>query len=206
MTARTPPAVPAPRDVDALRELASIGCGHAVSALARLAGLRFEMDVPEVWVGAGRGAIPAFLGALERDQVAVALRLEGILSGHLVVLMAEPDGRKLAARLGQPVQPGDGWDELARSALMEAGNIVGSAFVSAIADMVRGRLLPSVPSLARGGARACLEELLEGDRARIALATRLWSGGADALEGLILVVPDEARIATLLAALDLAWK
>ncbi len=200
---RTPPPIPGPRDVDALRELASIGCGHAVTALAKLTGLPLEMDVPEVWVGAAPGAIPDFLGALEREQVAVGLRLEGILSGHLVLLLAEPDGRKLVARLGQPVS-GDGWDELARSALMETGNIVGSAFVSAIADMVRGRLLPSVPSLARGGARACLAELVEGDGARIALATRLWTSADEALEGLILVVPDEARIATLLAALDFA--
>lgn len=200
---RTPPPIPGPRDVDALRELASIGCGHAVTALAKLTGLPLQMDVPEVWVGAAPGAIPEFLGALEREQVAVGLRLEGILSGHLVLLVAEPDGRKLTARLGQPVKPGHPWDELARSALMETGNIVGSAFVSAIADMVRGRLLPSVPSLARGGARACLAELVVREGARIALATRFWTG-AEALEGLILVVPDEARIATLLAALDFA--
>lgn len=203
---RTPPPIPGPRDVDALRELATIGCGHAVTALAKLAALRLEMDVPEVWVGRGPGAIPEFLGALTREQVAVALRLEGVLSGHLVLLMSEPDGRRLVARLGQPAAPGERWDPLSKSALMETGNIVGSAFVSAIADMIGGRLLPSVPSLARGGARACLQALVEGDAARIALATRVWTTGTDALEGLILVVPDEARIATLLAALDFAYK
>ncbi len=201
-----PSPIPGPRDVDALRELASIGCGHAVTALGKLTATRFDMDVPEVWVGRAAGAIPAFLGALDRALVVVGLRLEGVLAGHLLLVATEPDARALAARLGQPVPPGDPWGPLAESALMESGNIVGSAFVSAIADMLSERLLPSVPALARGGARACLEALAPGSPARVALATRFWSGGAEALEGLILVVPDEARIATLLGALEFAYK
>ena len=51
-----------PREVDALQELATIGCGRAITALGKLAGRRFEMDVPEAWVGAEAGAIAAFLG------------------------------------------------------------------------------------------------------------------------------------------------
>ena len=56
-----------PREVDALQELASIGCGQAITALGKLAQRRFDMDVPEAWVGrtadavAGADAIHALL-------------------------------------------------------------------------------------------------------------------------------------------------
>ena len=46
-----------PRELDALQEIASVGCGQAITALGKLAARRFDMDVPEAWVGAERGAI-----------------------------------------------------------------------------------------------------------------------------------------------------
>ncbi len=61
-----------PRQVDALQELASIGCGQAITALGKLAGRRFDMDVPEAWVGAESGAIASFLGALGQPLENVA--------------------------------------------------------------------------------------------------------------------------------------
>ncbi len=63
------------REVDALQELTSIGCGAALTALAKLTRLRLDMDVPETWVGAGAGAIASFLGGLGGDLVCVGVRL-----------------------------------------------------------------------------------------------------------------------------------
>src|SRR5512144_1363889 len=91
------------REVDALQEVASIGCGQALTALSRLVGRRIEMDVPEAWVGRSAGAIADFLGALGEELVAVAVRLEGLLTGHLVLALPERDAERLAAALGQRV-------------------------------------------------------------------------------------------------------
>ncbi|HET9594501.1 MAG TPA: chemotaxis protein CheC [Anaeromyxobacteraceae bacterium] len=190
----------APREVDALQELASIGCGQALTALGKLVGRRLEMDVPEAWVGRAAGAIADFVGALGQDLVAVGVRLEGLLSGHLVLLLPEPDAERLAAALGHAVAPG-AWSALAESAVLESGNIVGSAFVSAIARLIDGRLLLSVPTLARGGGRDCLDRLVDREAGRVALATRFSAGGPDALEGLILVIPEPRRLGDLLAQL-----
>ena len=63
-----------PRQVDALQELATIGCGAALTALAKLTNLRLDLDVPEAWVGAGPGAIATFLGGLGGDLIAVAVQ------------------------------------------------------------------------------------------------------------------------------------
>jgi chemotaxis protein CheC len=201
-----------PREVDALQELASIGCGQALTALGKLAGRRFDMDVPEVWVGAETGAIASFLGALGRDLVAVGVKLEGRLTGDLLLALPEEDAETLAAMLGCAPGPGfdklspsgePRWSTMAESALLESGNIVGSAFVSAVAALVREKLLLSVPTFVRGSGRACVERLVS-HAGSVALATR-FSGRCEeqgrALEGLILVMPDPDQIAALVGHL-----
>jgi len=194
-----------PRQVDALQELASIGCGQAITALGKLASRRFDMDVPEAWVGTETGAIAAFLGALGQDVLAVGVKLEGRLTGDLVMALPEPDAEALAAVLGFPVGKGSkaDWNVMAESALMESGNIVGSAFVSAVAALVQEKLLLSVPTLARGSARSCVERLVT-HAGSVALATRFSCPGCEPgrqLEGLILVMPDPDGIAALVAHL-----
>jgi chemotaxis protein CheC len=191
-----------PREVDALQELASIGCGQAISALGKLAGRRFEMDVPEAWIGAEPGAIASFLGGLGQDLVAVGVKLEGALTGDLLLALPEPDAENLAAMLGFP--PSGAWGGMAESALMESGNIVGSAFVSAVGTLVGEKLLLSVPTFARGSGRSCVERLV-AHAGSVALATRFSARAEDAgaaLEGLILVMPEPDRIAKLLAHLE----
>ncbi len=206
-----------PRDLDALQELASIGCGQAISALGKLARRRFEMDVPEAWVGRAPGAIASFLGGLGQDLVAVGVKLEGPLTGDLLLALPEPDAENLAAMLGfppaaAPASPSSDrglreveWSGMAESALLESGNIVGSAFVSAVGTLVGKKLLLSVPAFARGSGRACIERLV-AHAGSVALATR-FSGCAEdtgaVLEGLILVMPEPERIARLLSHLDL---
>ena len=93
---------------------------------------------------------------------------------------------------------------MAESAIMESGNIVGSAFVTAVAQVVREKLLLSVPTFARGNGRDCVERLV-AHAGSIALATRFSVRAEDtgsALEGLILVMPEPERVARLLGHLD----
>jgi chemotaxis protein CheC len=190
-----------PRQVDALQELTSIGCGAALTALGKLTHLRLDMDVPETWVGAGAGAIASFLGALGGDLVCVGVKLEGPLTGHLLLALPEPDAEALAMALGAPVEAGR-FGQLAESAIMESGNIVGSAFVSAVAKVVGETLLLSVPTLARGSGKACVDRLVD-HAGSVALATRFSSPARPRLEGLVLVMPEPSSIARLLAHLDL---
>ena len=188
-------------EVDALQEVATIGCGHALTQLGKLMHRRLDMDVPEAWVGRAPGAIADFLGGLGQDIVAVSVRLEGLLEGWLVLALPEKDAERLAAALGYPVPEEGGWDDLAESAVMESGNIVGSAFVSAIANMMHGKLLLSIPTFARGGGREVLDALVNRDAGRVALATRFSCHAPTPIEGLVLVMPDPARIRALLESL-----
>lgn len=190
------------QEVDALQELASVGCGQAISALGKLAGRRIDMDVPEAWFGASAGAIAQFLGSMGQDLVAVGVRLEGALTGNLLLALPDADAERLAAILGFPAC--GTWEGMAHSALMESGNIVGSAFVSAVGTLVGETLLLSVPTFVRGSGRVCVERLVD-HAGSIAFATRFTCGEpGEALEGLILVMPEPEGMAKLLSHLHLA--
>jgi hypothetical protein len=67
--------------------------------------------------------------------------------------------------------------------------------------MTNVKLLLGVPRLARGGGRACLDALVDRELGRVALATRFTLSAPDPVEGLVLVMPEPARIPRLLAAL-----
>jgi chemotaxis protein CheC len=190
-----------PREVDALQELASIGCGQAITALGKLTGRQLAMDVPEAWIGAAPGAIAEFLGSLGQDLVAVGVKLEGPLTGDLILALPEKDAETLATILGFP--PAGPWGGMAESALMESGNIVGSAFVTAVGTLVGQKLLLSVPTFARGSGRSCVARLV-AHAGSVALATRFtWTGPPGALEGLILVMPEPEQIVRLLGHLKM---
>lgn len=193
-----------PRELDAVEALSALGCAQAVAALGSLTRIRIDMRVPEGWARASDAGFAGALSALGEEVLAVGVQLEGMLAGHLVLALPERAAQRLAGSLGYPVSGAAGWDELAESAVMESGNIVGSAFVSAIARRIGGKLLLTVPSLARGGGRACLERLVGGDSGGVVVGTQLYAEGDPALEGLILVMPEPARLPGLLAALDFA--
>src|SRR6266508_1174141 len=99
----------------------------------------------------------------------LGVKLEGALTGDLLLALPEADAENLATMLGYA--PADGWGGLAESALMESGNIVGSAFVTAVGALVREKLLLSVPTFARGSGRSCVERLV-AHAGSVALATR----------------------------------
>ncbi len=205
MSASTLPAARSPgalasRDLDVVRELASVGCGQALTALGKLLRRRVEMEPPEVWDGARAGKLAAFPGAAAGDLVSVRVELEGSLAGYLVLALPARDAGRLAAALGHPAGP-RGLGPVGESALLETGNIVGSAFLSAVARMLGARLLLRPPVLARGGDQRVLGPLVLEPEA-VALATRFRVDGPDGLEGLVLVVPKPRSLATLLAALQ----
>ena len=127
-----------------------------------------------------------------------------MLGGNLVLALPERDASRLAAALGEPPAAPGAWGTLAESALLECGNIVGSAFVSAIGRMTGVKLLLGVPRLARGNGRACLDALVDRELGRVALATRFTVSTPEPLEGLVLVMPEPARIPRLLAALPVS--
>lgn len=194
---------PLPSDIqlDALREVANIGCGHAVSALARLVGGRtVNLSVPRA-VLAAASEVAELLGGGDAPVVAARLGMQGQLKGVLLLVLPREDSAALEALL---LRRHDAPLEERESALSEAANIVASACLSAIGTLTGWRLLPSVPVLVRGAAGPVVADAVkeaQGDDRVVVLETRFSSVGAPAVSGQVLLVLERESSRALLARL-----
>jgi chemotaxis protein CheC len=174
-------------ELDRLCELANVGAGHAATALARLVRRPIRMSVPRLRMGA---TAPGNEGE-DAGDAWIFFEVQGAMGGALVLrLPCDARGALLEALVG----PGGGTAH-AESALREVGNILASHALSAVADLVGARVLPSLPSLvfeaggpaiaawrSRAAGRVCIETHLVDDAGRPAVEL-VWipsevSGGA----------------------------
>ncbi|HYO68116.1 MAG TPA: chemotaxis protein CheC [Archangium sp.] len=193
---------PSPSDIqlDALREVANIGCGHAVNALARLVGGRtVNRSVPRA-VLAAAADVAELLGGGETRVVAAKLGMQGQLRGVLLLVLPESDSRALEALL---LRREDAPAEERESALSETANIVASACLSASGTLTRWRLLPTVPVLMRGPVGEVLDSTATASSQVVVLETHFLVAGAPELAGQMLLVLERSGSQALLARLGL---
>jgi chemotaxis protein CheC len=186
--------------MDALREVANIGCGHAANALARLLGNRkVDLSLPRVLVVTAAEAAEAFGDS--GLVVAAKLGLAGELRGRMLFMMPRQEGSALEWLLLR----GQGSAVERESAVSEAANIVASACLSALGKMTGWKLLPSVPVLQRGPAREIVAGVVaetEGEASReVVLETRFESTGTPTVAGQMLLVLERESARRLLERL-----
>jgi chemotaxis protein CheC len=134
--------------LDALREVANIGAGHAATALSTLAQRRVMITVPDVHI-VRLEEVYRLAGDPAQVVAAVMMRILGDATGRVVQLFpAEGAARLTSCVLGTPPPslPGD-FDEMHRSALMEIGNIIVGAHLSALSDFMGTLLIMSAPAV-----------------------------------------------------------
>ena len=143
--------------LDGLREVANIGAGHAATALSQLTNRRIMVDVPRLRV-VPLEEVAELTGKPEQVVAAVLMQVLGDLTGRTVQVFPGPTASRLAAILlgRQHVQFPEGFGELEQSALKEAGNILGGAYLNALSEFLGMLLLTSVPGLAIDMAAAVL--------------------------------------------------
>ncbi len=139
-----------PERLDALKEVANIGAGHAATALSLMTGARIMIDVPTVNVAPLDELIPGIADA-DSQIVSVVMDMHGSLKGHTLLALPLVTGRRLAdLMLRRERRPGGVLDLLEESALKEAGNILGGAYMTALSEFLGMTLLPSPPRLTVG--------------------------------------------------------
>lgn len=101
------------------------------------------------------------LGPLDLPLAACAMRIEGPVEGVLLLACDDASGLALAdLLLGQGAGTAADWGELETSALVETANIIGCAYLNALAAASAAgdrSLLPSPPWFARDYAGAIME-------------------------------------------------
>lgn len=195
-------------ELDALREVANIGAGHAATALSQLTGERVMITVPRVNITPLEDTVG--LLAKPNDVVAaVLLHVLGDLTGRTLVMFAEDSSRRLCDMLlrrdrGTTAE----LSGLEESSLKEAGNILSGAYLNALSDFMGMMLLPSVPSFTVDLAAAVLTSTFLNfghDRDFVfCVETELQFEAQEPLQGHFLLLPDLASLQAIFDAVRVA--
>ena len=210
-TAPLPDSIAAlsPLHLDALREVANIGAGHAATALSTMTGNTIMITVPTVTIARIEDLPPQFAEP-EEPVAGVLMGILGDLSGRtLLVFPQRTAGRVAELMLGRPTREDGALGPLEESAIKEAGNILSGAYLNALSEFMGMILLPSPPSLAVDAAAAVISTAylqFSADRDFVFCVESefVMQDSGERLRGWFLLMPDVGSLHAMLRAIRLA--
>jgi chemotaxis protein CheC len=194
--------------LDALREVANIGAGHAATALSQMIGGTIMITVPTINVSRLE-EVPPQISAPEEPVAAVLMHMLGDLTGRTLLVFPKPTAVRLASlMLRRPDSPEE-LGEMEQSAIKEAGNILSSAYMNALSDFMGMMLLPSPPSLAIDMSTAVLTTAYlqfgtDRDYVFCVESEFYMTDVEERLRGFFLLLPDPASLQAILRAVRVA--
>ncbi len=192
---------------DGLREVATIGAGHAATALSQLTHRRIMISVPEVR-RVEYADVPKMLEGLGDFVAVVMMRMLGDLTGRSLLVFSEQDAVRLCdVILRREPGPMRALGEMEQSGVKEVGNIVASAYLTALSNFMGMMLLPSVPTLTMGPVASAVGSSADdtaGTDTVLCVDTAFKADGSDEpLTGAFLLLPDAASVQAILEAIHL---
>jgi chemotaxis protein CheC len=192
-------------ELDALREVANIGAGHAATALSTMIGSTIMISVPRVNVMRLED-VPPVVSTQEEPVAGVLLHMLGDLTGRtLLVFPCVAAVRLSELLLHREASGGTTLGMLEESAIKEVGNILSSAYMNALSDFFGMMLLPSPPQFSVGSSAAVLAAAHDADGARgnrvfCVESQFLLKDQGEQLRGYFLLLPDPASLDVMLRA------
>jgi chemotaxis protein CheC len=194
--------------LDAMREVANIGAGHAATALSGMTNRTIMITVPRVYVRPLEEACD-LVGAPDAVVAAILMHMMGDLTGRAMVLFPQRAAHTLCDFLfRRPIGATIELGEMEQSGLKEAGNILASAYLNALSDFMGMMLVPSVPSLVidLSGAVLTTAQLNFGHERDYAFCVETSfrvEGTTDQLGGHFLLLPDLSSLRSIFDAIRL---
>jgi chemotaxis protein CheC len=192
--------------LDAMREVANIGAGHAATALSQMTNRTIMITVPRVKVKPLEDA-GDMLGPPDQVVASVLMHMMGDLTGRAMLLFPEPAALVLCDYLFRRERgTTTAFGEMEQSSLKEAGNILASAYLNALSDFMGMMLVPSVPSLVidLSGAILTSAHLNFGHDREYALCVETSfrsEGSTESMAGHFLLLPDMASLQSIFDAI-----
>ncbi len=192
--------------LDALREVANIGAGHAATALSQMVGGTIMISVPRINIQR-LDEIAPLVASPDEPVAAVLLHMLGDLSGRTLLVFPKAAALQLAeVMLRRPRGSSSELGELEQSAIKEAGNILSSAYMNALSEFMGMLLLPSPPALAVDMSAAVLTTAYlqfgtNRDYVFYVESDFMLQGEAERLRGFFLLLPDPASLQAILRAI-----
>jgi chemotaxis protein CheC len=192
--------------LDAMREVANIGAGHAATALSQMTNRTIMITVPRVKIKPLEDASD-MLGPPDQVVASVLMHMMGDLTGRAMLLFPEPAALILCDYLFRRERgTTTAFGEMEQSSLKEAGNILASAYLNALSDFMGMMLVPSVPSLVidLSGAILTSAHLNFGHDREYALCVETSfrsEGSTESMAGHFLLLPDLASLQSIFDAI-----
>ena len=135
-------------EIDTLREIGSIGTGNAATALSQMLGKEVRITMPEVRIMGYNEAIE-WIGGPEAVTAGVLVKMSGDVGGIMLsVQKLDLINFILKTMLDRNIQVYKELEDLQQSALIEIGNIMISAFVTALSGLAGVNINLTVPAFA----------------------------------------------------------
>lgn len=193
--------------IDAIREVGSIGAGHAATALSQMTGKPIAITVPVLEL-IPCAEVPHTLGGPERLVGAVYVRLLGDISGGMLFMAERGSSLALVDLLhDRPVGTTRSFGREEERLITHAASILMSAYLAAIARLTDIDVLPSSPSFALDMAGAILQvaTIEAGMKAERALLVRTtFSDEETTADAALFFLPDPKGLEVILGRLGVA--
>ncbi|MFP3154069.1 chemotaxis protein CheC [Lachnospiraceae bacterium ZAX-1] len=141
---------------DVLKEIGNIGAGNATTAISQMLNIRLDMKVPQVKLLTFQELGTAI--SAEDDTIAgIYLEVGTDISGSMMFLLTMESAHFLVNSLmGRDAGYAGEFTEMDLSALIEIGNIISGAYLSALSALTQLKISKSVPFLSIDMAAAIL--------------------------------------------------
>lgn len=197
--------------MDICREVGNIGAGHSASAMAQLLNRKIDMEVPFATL-LTFDELADFFGGAETPVASIFLRMEGDMTGSIFLIMPFHQAEQFIRELiGNPNFDIDqlGEDHLSSSALHEFGNILAGSYLTALADLTKLEIYPSVPEISLDMFGAVISEgLMElsqvGEHAIVVDTSIFDQGSRQELKAHMFMLPDYDSFEKLFVSLGAA--
>jgi chemotaxis protein CheC len=195
--------------LDALKEVANIGAGHAATALSQMIGGTIMISVPTINISRLE-EIPPQVAEPDEPVAAVLMHMLGDLTGRTMLIFPRASALRIAElMMHKPPHSSSDFGEMEQSAIKEAGNILSSAYMNALSEFIHLMLLPSPPSLAIDMSTAVLTTAYlqfstEKDYVFCVESEFMMTDLSEKLRGFFLLLPDPASLQAILRAVRVA--
>lgn len=191
--------------LDVLKEIGNIGAGNATTAIATMINAKINMKVPKVQL-MDASDLGGAICPEDETIVGIFLEVTNDISGSMMFLMRMDSAHYLINKLmGMERDIDSPFEEMELSALKEIGNIIAGSYLSALSNLTRLTLLPSVPYISVDMAAAILSvpAIMFGQYGDNALLIETEFGDDVMINGYFILMPDPESYAKLLASLGI---
>jgi len=193
--------------LDALREVGSIGAGHAATALSQLVDRPVGLQVPTIEV-IDLSAVPYVFGGPAQVVCAVYARLLGDIGGGILFLATEEAALSLVDLLrGHEIGTTKLLDVDEEDMLLRGASVLTSAYLAAIARMADLNVVSAAPALAfdmAGAILAAVATEVDMLAEQAVLVRTAFLDENNSVDAALFFLPDPGSLATILGRLGMA--